>query len=132
MKCSFFLKINGLKDAQLNFSLLNTYHLDSEISPIQPLFPTGFHTKKINSISCSSCKSIFATCSEDNTVKIWNYYDSEATEKKGVMSQEFKEEPLCLSMHPSGLYIAICFTNWLIFLQKIYNLFFEVLKCSLS
>jgi WD40 repeat protein len=108
------LSLIYISDSSLNFSLLNTYHLDSEISPIQPLFPTGFHTKKINSISCSSCKSIFATCSEDNTVKIWNYYDSETTEKKGVMSQEFKEEPLCLSMHPSGLYIAICFTNWYI------------------
>lgn len=99
-------------DSFYNFSLLNTYHLDSEVSPIQPFFSMGFHTKKINSISCSSCKSIFATCSEDNSVKIWNYYDSETTEKKGVLTQEFKEEPLGLSMHPSGLYMAICFANW--------------------
>ena len=98
--------------AKINFSILNTYEVDSEKSPIQPFFPSGFHTKRINSISCSACKSIFATCSEDNTVKIWNYYETENQERRGIVSQTFKDEPLALSIHPSGLFIAICFANW--------------------
>jgi hypothetical protein len=44
--------------------MLNTYSLDNpDVSAIQPFFPTGFHTKKINNIATSACKSVFATCS---------------------------------------------------------------------
>ena len=60
--------------------------MDTEVSPIQPFFSAGFHTKKINEISCSVTKNIFATCSEDNTVKIWNFYESETQEKKGKLN----------------------------------------------
>ncbi len=43
--------------------------------------------KKVNCISTSITKSIFATSSEDNTVKIWNYYESENQDKKGIISK---------------------------------------------
>lgn len=70
----------------ITYHLLNTYQLDTEVSPIQPFFTAGFHTKKINGISTSVTKSIFATCSEDNTVKIWNFFESESHEKRGIIS----------------------------------------------
>ncbi|EAR86922.2 WD domain, G-beta repeat protein (macronuclear) [Tetrahymena thermophila SB210] len=95
----------------ITYHLLNTYQLDTEVSPIQPFFTAGFHTKKINGITTSITKNIFATCSEDNTVKIWNYYESESQEKRGIISQYFKEEPLSVSLHPFGMFIAVGFTN---------------------
>ncbi len=61
----------------ITYHQLNTYQLDAEISPIQPFFSAGFHSKKINCITTSITKNIFATCSEDNTVKIWNYFQNE-------------------------------------------------------
>ncbi|KRX00640.1 WD40-repeat-containing domain [Pseudocohnilembus persalinus] len=97
------------QNKQINFLLLNMGDIDNEESPIQHFFNAGFHTKKINCIDTSITKQIFATCSEDRTVKIWNYYESENLEKKGVISQQFKEEPLCLSLHPFGMFIAITF-----------------------
>lgn len=47
-------------------------------------------------------RAIFATSSEDFHVRIWNYYESEVDEKKGFISQEFKDLPYCVSLHPSG------------------------------
>jgi hypothetical protein len=44
-------------------------------------------------------------------VKIWNFFDSEGYEKKGVLSQRFNEEPLSVAMHPSGLFLAVSFCS---------------------
>lgn len=52
---------------------MNTNETDGDIQAIQPLFPNGFHTKKITSLSVAKLKTIFATCGEDNYVRIWNY-----------------------------------------------------------
>lgn len=56
-------------------------------------------------ISTSHVKSLYASCSADRTVKFWNYQD----EMKGLFSMEFELEPNCISMHPSGLFIAVAF-----------------------
>ena len=55
---------------------MNTHELDGDIQAIQPLFPNGFHNKKINCLSVANKKPIFATCGEDNYVRIWNYGQS--------------------------------------------------------
>jgi WD40 repeat protein len=53
--------------------IMNTNETDGDIQAIQPLFPNGFHNKKITSLSVAKLKTIFATCGEDNYVRIWNY-----------------------------------------------------------
>ncbi|CAK83220.1 unnamed protein product (macronuclear) [Paramecium tetraurelia] len=105
------ISIISLFGNQLYYSILNTAQMDTEVSPIQPFFAAGFHNKRVNSISHAKIKQVFVTCSEDNSVKIWNYYQNENNDKKGVLSKYFKEEPVCASMHPFGLFVAVGFTN---------------------
>lgn len=82
----------------LNFFYLNTLRIDADISSLDQFFPSGFHNKKINCLSRSVTKQLFASCSEDNTVKIWNFFDAEGYEKKGLICHKFNEEPLSVSM----------------------------------
>lgn len=49
--------------------------------------------------------------SEDNAVKIWNFFDVEGYDKKGLISHAFVEEPLCVSIHPCGLFVAVSFSS---------------------
>jgi|JI6StandDraft_1071083.scaffolds.fasta_scaffold38414_2 WD40 repeat protein len=58
-----------------NFYLLNSFRLDAEVSSIEQFFPSGFHNKKVNQMSVSVTKQLLASCSEDNTVKIWNFFE---------------------------------------------------------
>lgn len=74
-------------------------------------FSSGFHNKKINCLSTAVTKQLLATCSEDNAVKIWNFFDIEGYEKKGLISHVFNEEPLSVSMHPCGLFLAVSFSS---------------------
>ena len=39
-------------------------------------------------------------------VRVWNPAD-----KKLELMKEFEEEPLCLSVHPSGVYLAVAFPD---------------------
>ena len=64
------------------------------------------------SISVCRSRSIIATCGEDFFVRIWNYYESEVDEKRGIISQQFKDLPYCVSLHPCGQFIAIAFGTW--------------------
>lgn len=110
-----------------NFYYLNTLRIDADISSLDQFFASGFHNKKINSLSRSVTKQLFASCSEDYTVKIWNFFDVEGYEKKGILSQRFNEEPLSVSLHPSGLFIAVSFAS-MFKIFAIVNNSLEVLK----
>lgn len=72
-----------------NFYYLNTLRIDADISSLDQFFASGFHNKKINCLSRSVTKQLLASCSEDNTVKIWNFFDAEGYEKKGLISHKF-------------------------------------------
>jgi len=87
---------------------MNTHELDGDVSAIQPLFPNGYHNKKINSISVAKLKSIFATCGEDNYVRIWNY---NLSNPKAIIQTYFAEEPLGLALHPGGFQLIVSFVN---------------------
>lgn len=58
-----------------NYHVLNSFKFDAEISAIEQLFVAGFHNKKVNQLSASITKQLVASCSEDNTVKIWNFFE---------------------------------------------------------
>lgn len=92
-----------------NYLLFDTYNLDTENDSVVPFFSAGFHTRGINNISTGVTKQIFASCSKDRSVKIWNYYELETTEICGKISQYFAAEPLAVSIHPSSLFLAIAF-----------------------
>ena len=87
---------------------MNTLEMDSDVQAIQPVFPKGFHSKKVNALSVAKCKTIFATCGEDNFVRIWNYG---ASSSRAIIQTYFSEEPIGLSIHPSGLQLIVAFVN---------------------
>ncbi|EGR28426.1 WD repeat protein [Ichthyophthirius multifiliis] len=108
----------------LNFHLFNPYQIDSELSPIQPFINLGFHRKRIHKLTTCISKNIFASCSADFTVRIWNYFDIQNNDKYNIVTQCFSEEPLNISLHPSGLFLAVGFSN--------YFIIFAIFKSSLK
>ena len=100
------------------YYILNIFQLDSEISPIQPFFPCGFHSNKINSIGISRCRSIFATVGTDNSIRLWTYEIIDGEEKKGILFSPNQENPVSISVHPYGFFIAVAFVSGYFFLIK--------------
>jgi len=77
-----------------------------------PVFNNGFHNERINAMAICRCKSIFATCGSDNYIRIYNYlYLDGENETSAIINYHFKNEPLDVSLHPYGLFIAIAFEN---------------------
>mmetsp|Transcript_5890 Transcript_5890/g.6121 ORF Transcript_5890/g.6121 Transcript_5890/m.6121 type:complete len:1300 (+) Transcript_5890:152-4051(+) len=73
---------------------------------------TSFHKiipnsdSSITGIDVALWKPIIVTCSKDHTVRVWNL-----VEKRIEITKYFQEEPYALSVHPSGLYVVIAFTD---------------------
>jgi WD40 repeat protein len=103
-----FSTINQI--SSMNFYIVNTYQLDAEGSFIEQFFKAGFHTKRVHTISRAITKSLLASCSEDNTVKLWNYYENDSCTKSGVLTYSFPDEPLGVSIHPCGHFLAVSFS----------------------
>lgn len=74
-----------------NYYYLNTFRIDADISSLDQFFSSGFHNKKINSLSTAVTKQLLVSSSEDNAVKIWNFFDVEGYDKKGLISHIFTE-----------------------------------------
>lgn len=72
---------------------------------MEPFFPSGYHKKQVTNIACSQVKSLYATCAMDKTIKFWSYQD----DMRGLFTMEFDAQPNCITMHPSGLFMAIAF-----------------------
>ncbi|KAI9143516.1 quinon protein alcohol dehydrogenase-like superfamily, partial [Paraphysoderma sedebokerense] len=51
-------------------------------------------------------KAFLATCSSDYSVRIWNYLENTLE-----VAKIFESEPFCLSLHPSGLYLLVAFSD---------------------
>ena len=69
------------------------------------LLPT-FHHKGIGGLDLSVRKPYIVTCGRDKTIKVWNWHD-----KSVVITKEFKEDPVTVAMHPSGLHVAVGFSD---------------------
>lgn len=99
------------EDKRYNFGLLNTFMFDSDLAPVQNLFPNGCHFQKIIKVASNKCRSLFSSISEDRTARVWNYSEIDTHDKIEVLSHKFREDPVALDMHPSGLFIAVGFPN---------------------
>ena len=51
-------------------------------------------------------KPLIATASKDKTIKIWNYEERTVETPKAEA-----ESALCLSFHPSGLHLAVAYSD---------------------
>ncbi|XP_072157636.1 cilia- and flagella-associated protein 57 [Bemisia tabaci] len=75
------------------------------------------HHGPIISLSTCAWKNIFMTCGElDQTVSLWDY-----TTFQLLMSHTFQESVFCVSLHPTGLYAVIGFSDKLRFMLVLIN-----------
>lgn len=83
---------------------------------------TSFHMPNskgeaaIVGIDVALWKQIVVTCGKDRTVRVWN-----PSEKKMDLMRSFEEEPISLSVHPSGVYVAVAFIDTI----RIFSLLLE-------
>eukprot|EP00391_Amoebophrya_sp_Ameob2_P005860 CAMPEP_0178992180 /NCGR_PEP_ID=MMETSP0795-20121207/5960_1 /TAXON_ID=88552 /ORGANISM="Amoebophrya sp., Strain Ameob2" /LENGTH=1181 /DNA_ID=CAMNT_0020684011 /DNA_START=596 /DNA_END=4141 /DNA_ORIENTATION=+ len=92
--------------AQLyKLSLVSSALFDSSKSLFEPVLTT-FHSGAINGMDACLRKSVVITCGSDKTVRIWNYL-----ERTCELVKLFTEEPLSLSVHPTGFQMIIGFSD---------------------
>lgn len=99
-------------------------HMGHEIDKIQPVkyvFCSFHGPKAIVGMDVCARKPLLVTCSRDNSVKIWNYQTNELE-----LNKVFPEDTNCVAMHPSGLQIAVGFSDKL----RVYHVLVDDLKLS--
>lgn len=85
-----------LKEEAMNFELLATsFHSPGESGEC-----------KITGLDTCIRKPLVVTCGMDRSVRVWNYM-----EKTTDLMKVFNEEALSVAFHPSGLHIAVGFTD---------------------
>ncbi|XP_050426704.1 cilia- and flagella-associated protein 57-like [Adelges cooleyi] len=75
----------------------------------KPLGAT-LHHGPICGLSPCKWKSFFLTCGMDRTVKVWNYLET-----RMVFSEQFDEDVLSISCHPTGLYCVTALRSKVVF-----------------
>lgn len=73
---------------------------------ISPFHSPGLNPGGITGMGTCVCKPLIATCGMDRTVRVWNI-----VERRLEICRIFQEEPLSLSMHPSGLHLIVGFAD---------------------
>lgn len=68
--------------------------------------PSDLGDPTIVGIDTALWRPVIATCGKDYSVRIWNTQD-----RKIEIMKTFQEEPFSLALHPSGLYVAVGFTD---------------------
>ncbi|XP_058246896.1 cilia- and flagella-associated protein 57-like [Hemibagrus wyckioides] len=90
----------------------------------------SLHLGSITGLSVCDSKTLFATCSKDNTVRIWNYKTNSLE-----LQRKFPEEPTCISLHPNGLSILVGFSTKVCLMNLLVDRFhtvqeFDIQGCS--
>ncbi|XP_017339117.1 cilia- and flagella-associated protein 57 isoform X2 [Ictalurus punctatus] len=88
------------------------------------------HSGSITGLSTCSSKPLFATCSKDHSVRIWNYKT-----KSLELHKVFLEEPKCISLHPDGLSILVGFPAKVCLMNVLFDEFrtvqeFDIYNCN--
>ena len=81
------------------------------------IFP--FHSGPINGLDICLKKCLMASCSNDNSVRIWNYQT-----RTLEICETYIDEPISVAFHPSGLHLVIGFLDKV----RIMNVFARNLK----
>ncbi|KAM6962429.1 cilia- and flagella-associated protein 57-like [Aplochiton taeniatus] len=66
----------------------------------------SFHSGVITGLSICIRKPIIATCSLDQSVRIWNFKTNTLE-----LYKEFQEEAFSIALHPSGLFVLVGFSD---------------------
>ncbi|NWX19701.1 CFA57 protein, partial [Aegotheles bennettii] len=104
------------KDNQLYmFTMLST-HLTEEKAAHFVYLNFPLHSASITGLDVCIRKPILATCSLDRSVRIWNY-------KMNTLElyKEYREEAYTVSLHPTGLFCLVGFSEKLRFISLLYE-----------
>ncbi|NWW51325.1 CFA57 protein, partial [Pedionomus torquatus] len=76
----------------------------------------SLHSASITGLDICIWKSILATCSLDRSVRIWNY-------KMNTLElyKEYREEAYAISLHPTGLFCLVGFSDKLRFISLLFE-----------
>lgn len=71
-----------------------------------------FHSQPITGLDVCIRKQLIVTCSQDKTIKIWNYVN-----KTLEITYLLQEDALAVAFHPSGFHIIVAITDKIILLN---------------
>jgi len=92
----FFITANNLLR-----KLVNALEITDEDLKVQDVI-CDFHSAKITGLDICIRKPLIVTCSEDRTIRVWNYLNRTLD-----ISKVQTEECLAVAFHPSGFHIVV-------------------------
>lgn len=116
------LLITTLRSQMYYVKLFGQHIIQNPEIPFAELGPS-MHYGKINSLSMCAWKPIFMTSGEeDKSIRIWNYMTDDIE-----MIKLYQEEIYCVSLHPTGLFAIVGFSDKLRYLVVLID-DFEVMR----
>jgi WD40 repeat protein len=88
---------------------------------LEKFFPEGYHNCKVYSASMSRSRSIFVTSGQDECIRLWAFDSMNGGEKRSILEAPNQENPMAVSLHPLGFFLAVAFTSGF----KVFNLLKE-------
>ncbi|XP_037969047.2 cilia- and flagella-associated protein 57 [Plutella xylostella] len=104
------LVITTMRKQLYHVKLFGQHMLQNPEIPFLELGP-AMHHGRINSLSVCAWKPIFMTSGEDRSIRIWNYMTDDVE-----LIKLYQEEIHCVSMHPTGLFAIVGFSDKLRFM----------------
>ncbi|CAH0405353.1 unnamed protein product [Chilo suppressalis] len=116
------LLITTLRKQLYHVKLFGQHMLQNPEIPFMELGP-AMHYGRINSLSMCAWKPIFMTSGEeDKSIRIWNYMTDDVE-----LIRLYQEEIHCVSLHPTGLFAIVGFSDKLRFMVVLID-DFEVMR----
>ena len=107
--------VRSVYSAILKLDPSNPFRDDSDGNLFSPTFTLAMdpgHSDKVNFMDTCVRKPLLATCSQDRTVKVWDY-----EKKELVYNMSFSDEAYTVCIHPSGYHIAVSFADKIHFMN---------------
>jgi len=94
----------------LQYYLLNIIQIDNTkmSSPFVPIFPKGIPWGGISDLAVCKSKPLIGLVGNDKTIRLLSYNQHEFA---GQLSYTTQDLPICLSIHPFGVQIAVGFAS---------------------
>ncbi|XP_075280835.1 cilia- and flagella-associated protein 57 isoform X3 [Opisthocomus hoazin] len=107
--------VNTNKNQLYMFTMLSTDLVKEKVAYFAYLnFP--LHSASVTGLDICIWKPVLATCSLDRSVRIWNYKT-----KTLELYKEYREEAYTVSLHPTGLFCLVGFSDKLRFISLLYE-----------
>ncbi|NXN86691.1 CFA57 protein, partial [Bombycilla garrulus] len=107
--------VNTNKNQLYMFTMFSTKLIREKTSYFTYMnFP--LHSNSITGLDMCIWKPILATCSLDRSVRIWNYKANTLE-----LCKEYQEEAYTVSLHPTGLFCLVGFSDKLRFITLLYE-----------